>query len=125
MRLIDAEHFKEQIAAATLKFDVEPNKGLALIELVDTQPTVNEWIKVEYHYITDEERERENISEDIAYILDCRLPEDEEEILIVRKWNGQYHTEWDICLIDDGYSLDSGTEWTEVVAWMPIPKYND
>lgn len=39
MRLIDADYFKEQIAAATFKFDIEPNKGLALIELVDTMPT--------------------------------------------------------------------------------------
>ena len=44
MRLIDADYFKEQIAAAALKFDIEPNKGLALIELVDTIPTVTTWI---------------------------------------------------------------------------------
>lgn len=39
MRLIDADYFKEQIAAATLKSNIEPNKGLALIEIVDAQPT--------------------------------------------------------------------------------------
>lgn len=42
MRLIDADFFKEQIAAATLKNNIEPNKGLALMELVDVQPTVIE-----------------------------------------------------------------------------------
>lgn len=39
MRLIDADYFKEQIAAATLKQNIDPAKGLALIELVDAQPT--------------------------------------------------------------------------------------
>lgn len=39
MRLIDADYFKEQIAKATLKGNIEPKKGLALMELVDAQPT--------------------------------------------------------------------------------------
>ena len=39
MRLIDADYFKEQIAAATLKESIEPKKGLTLMEVVDAQPT--------------------------------------------------------------------------------------
>ena len=39
MRLIDADYFKEQIAAATLKGNADPDKGLALMELVDALPT--------------------------------------------------------------------------------------
>jgi len=39
MRLIDADFFKQQIAAATLKNNIEPNKVLALIEIVEAQPT--------------------------------------------------------------------------------------
>lgn len=39
MRLIDADYFKEQIAAVTIKNNIEPKKGLALLELIDAQPT--------------------------------------------------------------------------------------
>lgn len=46
MRLIDADYFKEQIAAAALKENVEPKKGIALMELVDVQPTAYDVDKV-------------------------------------------------------------------------------
>lgn len=46
MRLIDADYFKKQIAAATLKNNIESNKGLALMELVDAQPTAYDVNKV-------------------------------------------------------------------------------
>lgn len=45
-RLIDADYFKEQIAAATLKNNIEPNKGLALMELIDAIPTAFDIEKV-------------------------------------------------------------------------------
>ncbi len=38
MRLIDADYFKQQIAVATQIGNVVPDKGLALIELVDALP---------------------------------------------------------------------------------------
>ncbi|MCI6235738.1 MAG: hypothetical protein MR713_01980 [Firmicutes bacterium] len=82
----------------------------------------NGWIPVRYHYITDEEREEGCISEDIVYWLDCKLPEDEEEILITRKWRDGYIVEHDMCMVDDGYCLDSGLDWIDVIAWQPLPK---
>lgn len=82
----------------------------------------NGWIPVRYHYITDEEREEGCISEDIAYWLDCKLPEDGEEILITRKWRDGYIVEHDMCMVDDGYCLDSGLDWTDVIAWQPLPQ---
>ncbi|MDE6052768.1 MAG: hypothetical protein K2G55_03200 [Lachnospiraceae bacterium] len=51
MRLIDADYFKEQIAAATLKENVEPKKGIALMELVDVQPTAYDVDKVISHTV--------------------------------------------------------------------------
>lgn len=89
------------------------------------EKNINKWIKVEYHYVTDKERKEENIPEHILYRLDCLMPDDEQEILIVGKYNGEYCTRFDICLIDDGYALDSGIEWTDVVAWMPMPTYSE
>lgn len=122
MRLIDADKidFNEVFVGAS-EFAQDTRKAAQM--LIDKQPTINNWIKVEYHYVTDEEREKDHISDDIAYMFDCRLPDDEEEILIVRKINGKYCTEHDICLIDDVYCLDSGTDWIDVVAWMPMPTY--
>ena len=82
----------------------------------------NGWIPVEYHEITDEEREEGFISEDIAYCLDCKLPEDGEEILITRKWRDEYIVEHDMCMVDDGYFLESGIDWIDVIAWHPLPE---
>ena len=82
----------------------------------------NGWVPVKYHDITDEEREEGYISEDIAYWLDCKLPEDEEEILITRKWRDGYIVEHDMCMVDDGYCLDSGLDWIDVIAWQPLPQ---
>ena len=39
MRLVDADYFKERIAADALKKNIEPDKGLAFIELVEAIPT--------------------------------------------------------------------------------------
>ncbi len=46
MRLIDADYFKEQIAAATVKENIEPKKGIALMGVVDSQPTAYDVDKV-------------------------------------------------------------------------------
>ena len=48
MRLIDADYFKEQIAAATVKENIEPKKGIALMGVVDSQPTAYDLDKVIY-----------------------------------------------------------------------------
>lgn len=81
----------------------------------------NGWIPVKYHEITDEEREENGFSDDIAYCLDCKMPEDEEEILVTRKWKDGYIIEHDMCIVDIEYSLESGLEWTDVIAWQPLP----
>lgn len=81
----------------------------------------NGWIIVKYHKITDEEREENCLSDDIAYCLDCKMPDDEEEILITRKWKDGYIVEHDMCIVDDEYSLESGLDWIDVIAWQPLP----
>ena len=39
MRLIDADKFKEQVAAMTIAHNYPPNKAIAFSELIDAQPT--------------------------------------------------------------------------------------
>lgn len=81
------------------------------------------WIPVKWHEITDEERKREGYPEEWLIMLDCHMPNDEEEILVtIKSSRGGLYVEKDVCYVDDGYSLDSGYNWiTDVVAWMPLP----
>ena len=86
-----------------------------------TRKTVTEqrWIPVKYHELTEEERKAGGFSNDIVYYLDCKMPDDEQEIIVT---NGKYV--WvDTCIGNDGYTLDSGHDWMEdVIAWMPMPE---
>lgn len=77
------------------------------------------WIPVKYHQISEKERAEESISNDIQYILDCKMPDDGQEILVT---NGE--TTWqDTCFVDsNGYYLDGGYDWIEITAWQPFPK---
>ena len=79
----------------------------------------NGWIPVKYHQISEKERAEESISNDIRYMLDCKMPDDGQEILVT---NGE--TTWqDTCFIDcDGYYLDSNYDWIEITAWQPLPE---
>lgn len=79
----------------------------------------NGWIPAKYHQISEKERAEESISNDIQYMLDCKMPDDGQEILVT---NGE--TTWqDTSFIDcDGYYLDSGYDWIEITAWQPLPK---
>ena len=86
-----------------------------------TRKTVTEqrWIPVKYHELTEEERKECLFSVDIKYMIDCELPDDEQEIIVT---DGR-HVWVDTCIVDDGYTLDSGHDWIEdVVAWMPMPE---
>lgn len=78
----------------------------------------NGWIPVKYHQISEKERAEESISNDIQYMLDCKMPDDGQEILVT---NGE--TTWqDTCFIDsNGYYLDGGYDWIDIMAWMPLP----
>lgn len=78
-----------------------------------------QWIPVKWHEITDEERKREGYPKDWDMSFDCATPDDGEEILITD--TGGF-VSMDICLIDDGYYLDSGLDWIDVIAWMPKPR---
>ena len=81
------------------------------------------WIPVKWHNITEEEREQEGYPKEWLTMLDCLMPNDEEEILVtVKSSRGGLYVEKDICYVDDGYSLDSGYDWIDdVIAWMPLP----
>ena len=81
------------------------------------------WIPVKWHNITDEERQREDYPKEWLTMLDCPMPNDEEEILVtVKSSRGGLLVEKDVCYVDDGFSLDSTHDWIDdVTAWMPLP----
>lgn len=82
--------------------------------------TTDDWIPVEWHYCTDAERDEYGFGKDIAVVLDCEMPNDEQEILVTTSHG---YVEKDVCYIDDGYSLDSGYDWLEdIKAWKPLPE---
>ena len=78
----------------------------------------NGWIAFKQREMTEEEKEV--YGEDLEYMLDCKLPDDDEEIIVCYK-NGYVDT--DTFIRDtDGCYLDSGNDFIDdVIAWMPLP----
>lgn len=79
------------------------------------------WHEVTKRPPTEEEKEEYLKEYDYIpeYILDCVLPDDEQEILVVTK----YGVDTDVCGIDEDYYLESGRSWDDVIAWAEMPKY--
>ena len=78
------------------------------------QPQVGGWIPVTYHIPTREDGDEVLY----AYILDCPMPEEGQEILV--SFNGI--VDMDVCCYDEGWYLDNRGDWTDVDAWMPLPE---
>ena len=93
-------------------------------KIIDEQPklslenkTSDKWIPFKLRKADDEEREYFGCDE----VLDCQLPDEDQEILISYKSG---YVGVDTFMYDDGgWYLDSGCEFvTEAVAWMPKPE---
>ena len=95
--------------------------GLKIMDYIENMDDEKEngWIPVKYHQISEKERAEESISKNIQYMLDCKMPDDGQEILVT---NGE--TTWqDTSFIDcDGYYLDSNYDWIDITAWRPLPE---
>lgn len=100
-------------------YHLSEDEAKTCIKALERQKT-EEWIPIEWHNITEEERKREGYPEEWLTHMDCVMPDDGQEILITTK-NGQ--VEKDICYRDDYLSLDSGYDWIDdVAAWRPLPE---
>lgn len=80
------------------------------------------WHEITTRPPTEEEKEEflERYDCDPAYMFDCEMPDDGQEILVATKWG----TDADICAIDDyGYGLERCGDWDNVLAWADMPKY--
>lgn len=90
-----------------------------LLDDLEQDEKENGWIPVKYHQISEKERAEQFLSKGIQYMLDCKMPDDGQEILVT---NGE-STWQDTSFIDcDGYYLDSNYDWIEITAWQPLPE---
>ena len=78
------------------------------------QQQVGGWTPVTYHTPVEEDGE----DMECAYILDCPMPEEGQEVLV--SFNGI--VDMDVCCYDEGWYLDNRGDWMDVDAWMPLPK---
>ena len=97
---------------------------ITLLEMLENGAQIMQWIPVKWHEMSDEERIESGFPKDVAVYIDNIMPNDNEDILItVKERNGNYHIEMDVCMIDEGFYLDSGYDWVDdIVARMPLPE---
>lgn len=73
------------------------------------------WRPFKKRELTEEEKEEHP---DWCYILDCELPDDDEEVLVSNGryvWTDTFINNGDECYLDSGHELDGA-------AWMPMPE---
>ena len=94
-------------------------RSCPLIELPSAQPE-QRWILFKTRPLTKEEKEEHP---EWDGILDCKLPDDGQRILVSVSVRGHESVQYDEFYTDDGSYLDSGYEiGTEATAWMPLPE---
>ena len=100
-----------------------PNVGLlwkAWIESLPSAQPEQRWIPFKTRPLTEEEKEEHP---EWDCILDCKLPDNGQRILVAIRIRGHEEVQQDEFYSDDGSYLDSGYEiGTEAVAWMPLPE---
>lgn len=78
------------------------------------------WISFRLRPMTEEEKEEHP---EWDCILDCKLPDDGQAILVTIEIDGRRWVNYDEYYEDGGSYLDSGYEiCTEAKAWMPLPE---
>lgn len=77
------------------------------------------WYEVKARLLTDEEKDEHPTW---GMMVEGVIPQEGEEILVATK---RGHVFLDTCLYDydEGYYLDSGNDWDEILAWASMPKY--
>ena len=99
-------------------------KGISeAIEIVkqEAEKYNNGWIPFVQREMTEDEKESFG---DLNFMLDCQLPDEDEEILITYKFKDELYVYVDTFMRDGSECyLDSGRDFvTEAVAWMKKPQ---
>ena len=91
-----------------------------VIEHLPSAQPESRWIPFKTRLLTEEEKEDHP---EWDCILDCKLPDDGQAILVSINVRGHESVQYDEFYADDGCYLDSGYEiGTEATAWMPLPE---
>lgn len=87
----------------------------------DTNVGSNGWIPFAQREMTEDEKKSFG---DFNFMLDCPLPDEDEEILITYKFKGELYVDVDTFMRDGSECyLDSGRDFvTEAVAWRKKPE---
>ena len=104
------------------KINTAKDAKKALRDLPSAQPEQPEqrWIPFKTRPLTKAEKEEHP---EWDGILDCKLPDDGQRILVNVSVRGHESVQYDEFYTDDGSYLDSGYEiGTEATAWMPLPE---
>lgn len=123
-RIIDADAFERNMQNEWERNEISNGEWIHFREMLNAEPTIEperKWIPFKDRELLPEEMDEYPT----AYrILDCKLPEDGQRILISVNMNGHERVQGDEFYNDGNESyLDSGYELcTEAVAWMPLPE---
>ena len=102
---------------------MEETKENCAVKFFEDVPSVQpeqRWIPFTTRPLTEEEKEEHP---EWDSILDCKLPDDGQQILVSYSVRGHEYVLYDEFYTDDGCYLESGCEMgAEAVAWMPLPE---
>ena len=124
MRLIDADALEKFLSDAEMEATKRKKYvfagALNVIQgNVRNFPTIepeSKWIPFHKRPLTEEEQKEHK---DWCWILDCELPDDNQEVLISSPYFGVYI---DTFYNDGECSFDGGEEINDGMAWQPLPE---
>lgn len=111
--MIDEKKLIEILSKNSIFEKITNAEGKNIFEIIKDQPQAGGWIPVTYHTPKDKDEDMLH-----AYILDCPMPEEGQEILV--SFNGI--VDMDVCCYDEGWYLDNRGDWMDVDAWQPLPE---
>ena len=95
-------------------FDDEDNEALDFVINLLEQTS---WIPIKTRPMTEEEIEE--IGHEYAFMYDCPLPDDGQDVLITDCYgNVEVDT---FCRDHEGFYFETNCDDGEVIAWMPLP----
>lgn len=94
-----------------------------LIDDIKDRPSVTPatiWHMIKTRPLTEEEKDEMCLNDNYyTFMYDCKMPDDEQEVLIKTKWGIEkttYHT-------DDGCYFEDYEDDGDVIAWMELPEW--